>query len=101
MRGHARIFARNKKGNNLVNQTCMPNPFLTAEQLAASLGVKPDTIRDWGRRGLIPRVKVSHKVVRYVLDDVVTVLKRRAADLIETDKLSRLENPNAQKCATP
>ena len=84
-----------------MNQACIANPFLTAEQLAASLGVKPNTVRAWGRRGLIPRVKVSHKVVRYVFDDVVAVLKRRAAETIETDKLSNVENPDAKKCTAP
>ncbi len=81
-----------------MNQACISNPFLTAEQLAASLGVKPDTIRDWGRRGLIPRVKVSHKVVRYELDDVVAVLKKRALDRETPPQLESAESPN-KECA--
>ena len=49
-------------------------------RLAASLGVKPGTIRDWGRCGLIPRVKISHKIVRYDPKDVVAAMKKRAAE---------------------
>ena len=80
-----------------MNQTPIASPFLTAEQLAASLGVKPDTIRGWGRRGLIPRVKVSHKVIRYVLDDVVAVLKGRTAETIKTVKLPNSERTHEAK----
>ena len=79
-----------------MTQALIANPFLTAEQLAASLGVKPDTVRDWGRRSLIPRIKVSHKVIRYDLDDVVAALKARAAEAIEIVKLPDVESDNVQ-----
>ena len=81
-----------------MNQACIANPFLTAEQLATSLGVRPDTIRYWGRRGLIPRVKVSHKVVRYVLSDVVAVLKKRSSNRETPTQLEPAETQN-KECA--
>ncbi len=51
--------------------------FLTDEDVAKRLGVKPATIREWRRLGTIPGIKVSHKVVRYVWDDVVAAISRR------------------------
>ena len=55
----------------------MENELLTAEQLADRLAVKPRTIREWFRAGLIPATRLSPKVIRYNLDDVVTALKER------------------------
>jgi predicted site-specific integrase-resolvase len=45
--------------------------FLTEQHVAERLNVKAATIREWRRLGLIPAVKVSHKVVRYVWADIV------------------------------
>ena len=55
----------------------MENDLLTAEQLADRLAVKPRTIREWFRAGLIPATRLSPKVIRYNLDDVVKALKER------------------------
>ncbi len=55
----------------------MENDLLTAEQMADRLAVKPRTIREWFRAGLIPATRLSPKVIRYNLDDVVTALKER------------------------
>ncbi len=80
-----------------MNQALITNPFLTAEQLAANLGVRPDTIRDWGRRGLIPRIKLSHKIVRYDLEDVVAVLlKKRESDRETAPQLEPTESQNKE-----
>jgi excisionase family DNA binding protein len=39
--------------------------FLTANELAAHLKVKPETIRRWARIGRIPYKKFSAKVMRF------------------------------------
>lgn len=54
----------------------MPKELLTAVELAARLRVRPNTIRDWSRRGLIPTYRISPKVVRY---DVVAVIESLGA----------------------
>ena len=55
----------------------MDNDLLTAEQLAERLGVKPRTVKVWLRAGLIPATRLTPKVIRYDLEQVVTVLKQR------------------------
>ena len=45
--------------------------LLTAEELAERLHVRPSTVREWARRGRIPTVRLSPKVVRYDLSAVV------------------------------
>ncbi len=51
--------------------------LLTADELANRLHVKPDTVRVWARRGLIPRVQLSPKVIRFELPAAVSALKQR------------------------
>ena len=60
----------------------MPEPdnLLTADELANRLGIKPGTILDWHRRGRIPSRKLSHKVVRFDLSEVLAALEPRPAD---------------------
>ena len=41
--------------------------FLTAEELAAHLRVRPDTILRWAREGRIPVIRLTNKVHRYDL----------------------------------
>lgn len=52
--------------------------LLTAEELAVRLRVKPDTVRGWARRGMIPRLQLSSKVIRYDLHSVVAALTGQA-----------------------
>lgn len=51
--------------------------LLTAEELGARLRVAPGTILGWARSGHIPAVRMSPKVVRFRLDEVVAALQRR------------------------
>ena len=51
--------------------------LLTAEELAEQLRVRPGTVRMWSRRGVIPRVQVSPKVIRYDFLAVIAALRRR------------------------
>jgi excisionase family DNA binding protein len=53
----------------------MPCKLMTAEEVASELQVRPGTIRLWARQGLIPSVRLSHKVRRFQLDDVIAALK--------------------------
>jgi predicted site-specific integrase-resolvase len=51
--------------------------IVTTEDLAARLQVRPDTIRRWVGRGLIPVLRVSPKVIRFDLAEVLRVLRER------------------------
>jgi excisionase family DNA binding protein len=53
--------------------------LLTARELASHLGVKPGTILDWHRQGKIPARRLSHKVLRFNLRDVLTSLDNQQA----------------------
>jgi len=55
----------------------MDHDFLTAKQLAERLGVKPRTVQEWLRAGLIPATRLTPKVIRYDLDQVVAALNQR------------------------
>ena len=57
----------------------MEHDFLTAEQLAERLGVKPRTVKEWLRAGIIPATRLTPKVIRYDLEQVVSALKQRQA----------------------
>jgi hypothetical protein len=51
--------------------------LLTASELASRLGVRPGTILGWHRDKRIPARKLSHKVLRFSLPDVVAALETR------------------------
>ena len=53
----------------------MSDELLTAAELADRLKVKPDTVRVWVRSGKIPTRKLSHKVIRFSLPEVVAALE--------------------------
>ncbi len=48
--------------------------LLTSRELAKHLRVKPETVRDWARRGRIPVLRLSPKVIRYNADAVIAAL---------------------------
>jgi hypothetical protein len=54
-----------------------PDDLLTAPELAGRLGVKPGTILDWHRSGKIPGRRLTYKVLRFWLADVLAALERR------------------------
>jgi len=56
----------------------MGKELLTAEQLASELKVGVSTVTGWGRSGRIPRVKISHKIIRFERDVVLYALSRAA-----------------------
>lgn len=51
--------------------------LLTALQLAARLHVSPRTVRDWARRGVVPSVRPSPKIVRFEWEAVLEVIRSR------------------------
>ncbi|MCE9590083.1 MAG: helix-turn-helix domain-containing protein [Planctomycetes bacterium] len=53
--------------------------LLTAPELAKRLRVSPDTVRAWARRGSIPTLRLSPKVIRYNLDAVLKALSATPA----------------------
>ena len=53
--------------------------LLTAEELSNLLRVRPATIRIWTRKGIIPAIRVTRKVIRYDRREVEQALRRRAA----------------------
>ncbi|MEQ9454360.1 MAG: hypothetical protein RLN76_07185 [Phycisphaeraceae bacterium] len=48
------------------------NDLIAAEELAARLGVQPETVMRWARANLIPKIVVTPKVLRF---DYVAVLR--------------------------
>ena len=58
----------------------MSTELLTAEEIAEKLKITPSTITMWGRQRKIPRVKVSHKIIRYDLEAVQNALLKMAED---------------------
>ena len=44
--------------------------LLTAEEVAEALEVRPSTVRLWARRGWIPTIRLTSKVVRYELNAI-------------------------------
>lgn len=48
--------------------------LLTARELAKRLRVSPETVRAWARRGSIPTLRLSPKVIRYNAKAVLTAL---------------------------
>lgn len=53
--------------------------FLTARQLAEHLQVSETTVNRLRRRGLIPSVRLTSRIVRYNLKDVRSALVRASA----------------------
>lgn len=53
--------------------------LLTARELAKRLRVSPETVRAWARRGCIPTLRLSPKVIRYNTEAVLAALSATPA----------------------
>ena len=71
----------------------MPKRILTARELADQLRLKESTIRKWAKRGLIPVIKPTAKVIRFDGGDVVAALKQRTKELASAAQKRRERLP--------
>ena len=55
---------------------CHKPELLDAVEMAERLRIRPDTLRLWGRTGVIPRVRINDKIVRYDAVEVIEHLRR-------------------------
>jgi len=51
--------------------------LLTTAQLASRYQVSTETIRDWVKAGVIPEIRVGHKIRRYDYAAVIAALASR------------------------
>lgn len=54
----------------------MDRNLLTADELGDQLRVRPSTVRRWASDGLIPCLRISGRVVRFELQEVLVALRR-------------------------
>jgi excisionase family DNA binding protein len=57
----------------------MNDELLTAEEVADRLRVNPDTVAVWARRRRIPALRLSRKVIRFRLPEVIAALEAATA----------------------
>ncbi len=61
----------------------VPADRMDAEQLAKRLGVSPDTVLTWARRGIIPRRRVvGVRRIQFNLAEVVRALQDRGREVV-------------------
>ena len=62
----------------------MQKEIVTVTQLAKRLQLKPETIRIWARKGLIPSLHPTPKTIRFEMDSVLAAIeeitKRKGAE---------------------
>lgn len=58
----------------------MTEELLTKEEIGKRLSIKPETILRLARQGIIPQVRVSHKIIRYDLQKVLEALREAKSD---------------------
>ncbi len=58
--------------------------LLTAVELAEALTIKTGTVQVWSREGKIPSIKLSHKVIRFDLDEVIEALQSQQTPEAQT-----------------
>lgn len=52
--------------------------FLSAGEVGDILGVNLNTVLVWARKGIIPCLRLSSRVIRFDMDEVEAALKERA-----------------------
>jgi excisionase family DNA binding protein len=61
-----------------------PDNCLTAAELAQRLRVTTPTVLRWHRAGKIPAVKITAKILRFDLAEVMAALKRPAGEGVKS-----------------
>jgi excisionase family DNA binding protein len=56
----------------------MSGPLLTARAVSDTLGVSPETVLRWTRRGELPAIRLPGGAIRYRADEVESWLTERA-----------------------
>lgn len=51
--------------------------LLTKKQVSELLGVSPGTVDNFHRKGMLPRVMISSRTIRYLEDDVRQLIEVR------------------------
>ncbi len=54
---------------------CLDGDLLTADEVAAKLRIKADTLMGWVRQNRVPCIRLGRKIVRFNFGDVVAALK--------------------------
>lgn len=62
----------------------MPDDLITAEELGAQLRLQPATVILWARQRRIPAHRLSRKVIRFRLPEVVAALEAGCPTHTET-----------------
>ena len=56
----------------------MTSELITAAEIGERLRVRPETIRLWTLDGIIPAVRITGKVIRYDVVEVIAALRQRS-----------------------
>ena len=56
----------------------MTSELITAAEIGERLRVRPATVRLWTQDGIIPAVRITGKVIRYDVIEVITALRQRS-----------------------
>jgi excisionase family DNA binding protein len=55
--------------------------YLTAEELADKLRVRPRTVKDWARKNRIPAIRLGYKTVRFDPQAVAAAITGQAKEI--------------------
>ena len=83
-----RICARNVGVDSIkmfkAKGQAMQKEIVTVTQLAKRLQLKPETVRIWARKGLIPSLHPTPKTLRFEIDSVLTAMEKITTRRMET-----------------
>jgi predicted site-specific integrase-resolvase len=64
----------------------MQKEIVTVTQLAKRLQLKPETIRIWARKGLIPSLHPTPKTLRFEMNSVLTAMEKTSTRRKEAEQ---------------
>jgi excisionase family DNA binding protein len=74
----------------------MQDDLIPADEMAARIRVRPDTIAIWARAGKIPAHWLGRRVVRFRQSEVVAALEAAAAASLGKDRATSLEETSSR-----